>query len=71
LLFRGDSSPDGVSAFYNLFKTAGKFGLGKPSELKKLTGKLTAFVRCPWEALGEQLAHVLPASLTVVQRSNQ
>jgi EAL and modified HD-GYP domain-containing signal transduction protein len=67
LLFRGDSAPDGVSAFHNLFKTAGRFGLEKPSELKKLTGKLTAFVRCPWEALSEQLAHVLPASLTVLE----
>jgi c-di-GMP phosphodiesterase len=67
LLFRGDSAPDAVSAFHSLFKTAGKFGLEKPSELKKLTGKLTAFVRCPWEALGEPLAHVLPASLTVLE----
>jgi len=35
--------------------------------LKKLTGKLTAFVRCPWQALNEQLAQVLPATLTVLE----
>jgi EAL and modified HD-GYP domain-containing signal transduction protein len=67
LLFRGDRPPDGVSAFNHLIETAGNFGLEKPSELKKLTGKLTAFVLCPWEALNEQLAQVLPPSLTVVE----
>jgi EAL and modified HD-GYP domain-containing signal transduction protein len=67
LLFRGDCAPDGVSAFNTLMETAGKFSLEKPSELKKLTGKLTAFVRCPWEAPGEQLAQILPASLTVLE----
>ncbi|MGD0481846.1 MAG: HDOD domain-containing protein [Terracidiphilus sp.] len=67
LLFRGDRATDGVSAFRNLTETSGNFGLEKPSELKKLTGKLTAFVRCPWEALNEQLVQVLPASLTVFE----
>jgi EAL and modified HD-GYP domain-containing signal transduction protein len=66
LLFRGDSAPGEASAF-NLIETARDFGLEKPSELKKLTGKLTAFVRCPWGALNEQLAQVLPASLTVLE----
>lgn len=69
LRFRGDPSADGVSAFHNLIETAREFGLEKPSELKKLTGKLTAFVRCPWQALNEQLAQVLPPSLTVLEIS--
>ncbi len=67
LFFRGRPAPDGVSAFNHLLEIAGNLGLGKPSELKKLTGKLPAFVRCPWEALSEQLAQVLPASLTVLE----
>ncbi len=69
LLFRGDPAADGVSACNNLIAAAGKLGLEKPSELKKLTGKLTAFVRCPWALLNEQLAQVLPASLTVLEIS--
>jgi EAL and modified HD-GYP domain-containing signal transduction protein len=67
LLFRRDPAPDGVSACNNLIETAANFGLEKPSELKKLTGKLTAFVRCPWEALNARLAQVLPAALTVLE----
>jgi EAL and modified HD-GYP domain-containing signal transduction protein len=67
LLFRGVPAPDGVSAFNNLIEIARNFDLEKPSELKKLTGKLTAFVRCPWQALNEQLAQVLPATLTVLE----
>jgi c-di-GMP phosphodiesterase len=67
LRFRGDLVTDGVAAYNNLRETAVNFGLEKPSELKKLTGKLTAFVRCPAEALNEQLAQVLPASLTVLE----
>jgi len=51
----------------NLFETAANLGLEKPSVLKKLTGKLTAFVRCPMEALSEHLAQVLPPSLTVLE----
>jgi EAL and modified HD-GYP domain-containing signal transduction protein len=67
LHYRGGLSPDGVSAFNRLIETAGSLGLEKPRELKKLTGKLTAFVCCPLEALNEQLAQVLPASLTVLE----
>jgi len=65
LLFRRDL--DGIAVEKNLLETAAHFNLEKPSELKKLTGKLTAFVRCPVEALSEQLAQVLPASLTVLE----
>jgi c-di-GMP-related signal transduction protein len=50
-----------------LLETAARFSLSKPSELKKLTGALTAFVSCPPEALSQQLEHVLPASLTVLE----
>jgi EAL and modified HD-GYP domain-containing signal transduction protein len=67
LIFRRETSPNGVSTFNDLIETAGSFGLEKPSELKKLTGKLTAFVRCPLEALDERLAQVLPASLMVLE----
>lgn len=65
LLFRGE--PDGGDAYLNLLDTAAHFNLEKPSELKKLTGKLTAFVHCPAEALSEELEHVWPASLTVLE----
>jgi len=67
LLFRGGLSSDGVSAFNSLLETAGNFSLEKPSELKKLTGKLTAFVRCPMVGLNEQLGSVLPPSLTILE----
>jgi len=67
LRFRGDAVHAGAEAYSNLLETVVNFGLDKPSELKKLTGKLTAFVRCPVEALNEQLAQVLPASLTVLK----
>lgn len=67
LRFRGDLAHDGPEAWNNLLETAVNFGLEKPTELKKLTGKLTAFVRCPAEALSEQLAQILPASLTVLE----
>ncbi len=67
LLFRGGPAPDGASALNGLIETAENFGLEKPSELKKLTGKLTAFLRCPLQVLNEQLAQVLPASLTVLE----
>jgi EAL and modified HD-GYP domain-containing signal transduction protein len=65
LLFRGD--PDGGAPDSNLLETAANFNLERPSELKKLTGKLTAFVICPIEALSEQIAQVLPVSLTVLE----
>jgi c-di-GMP-related signal transduction protein len=67
LRFRGDAVHAGTEAYSNFLETVVNFGLEKPSELKKLTGKLTAFVRCPVEALNEQLAQVLPASLTVLK----
>jgi c-di-GMP phosphodiesterase len=67
LRFRENPAAGRVSPFNTLIETAGAFGLEKPSELKKLTGKLTAFVHCPLEALTEHLAQVLPASLTVLE----
>ena len=67
LHFRGRPDGDGIEARMNLLRTAAHFGLERPSEFKKLTGKLTAFVRCPIEALSEQLALALPASLTVLE----
>jgi len=41
--------------------------LNKPSELKRLTGSLVAVVRCAAQALSEELAQVLPPSLTVLE----
>jgi EAL and modified HD-GYP domain-containing signal transduction protein len=35
--------------------------------LKKLTGKMMAFVSCRWEDLSDQLAQKLPATLTVLE----
>ncbi len=67
LRFRGDAVPNGEAAYNNLLETAANLGFQKPSELKKLTGRLTAFLRCPVESLSEQLAQVLPASLTVLE----
>jgi EAL and modified HD-GYP domain-containing signal transduction protein len=69
LLFRGETDSDGVTAEASLVESAASFSLEKPSELKKLTGKLTAFMRCPAEALNQGLAEVLPASLTVLEIS--
>jgi EAL and modified HD-GYP domain-containing signal transduction protein len=67
LLFRGrPESGENGPASQTIFETAAIYKLEKPSELKKLTGKLTAFVNCPENALSEQLAQVLPASLTVL-----
>jgi len=68
LCFRGDLADDGTEAYNNLLVTVMSFGLERPSELKKLTGKLTAFVRCSTEALSAQLAQVLPASLTILEK---
>ena len=69
LLFRGEAEPgaDCTPASRIMLQTAAAFGLAKPSELKKLTGRLTAFVQCPREALNEQLAVALPPSLTVLE----
>ena len=57
----------GEAACRNMAETIAFFGLQKPSELKKLTGKLMAFVSCPMEALSDQLAQMLPSTLTVLQ----
>jgi EAL and modified HD-GYP domain-containing signal transduction protein len=67
LLFRGKADRDGVTVESGLAENAAEFGLERPSELKKLTGKLTAFVSCPISALSLELAQVLPASLTVLE----
>jgi EAL and modified HD-GYP domain-containing signal transduction protein len=67
LLFRGERVLDEAAEYNKLLETVLAFGLEKPSEMKKLTGKLTAFVHCPAKALNEQLAQVLPASLTVLE----
>ena len=48
-------------------ETAAFFALQKPSELKKLTGKMMAFVSCRLEDLSVQLAQTLPATLTVLE----
>jgi len=69
LRFRGESSPcaDGQPPSKAMRETAVAFGLEKPSELKKLTGALLAFVNCPPADLGEDLAQVLPPTLTVLE----
>ena len=67
LRFRGDRVLDGADANNDLLEVIANFGLEKSSELKKLTGKLTAFVRCSMELLSERLAQVLPASLTILE----
>jgi c-di-GMP-related signal transduction protein len=67
LVFRETSGQDEDAPQSNWRETAAHFCLEKPSELKKLTGKLTAFVRCPLAALNDQLERVLPASLTVLE----
>jgi EAL and modified HD-GYP domain-containing signal transduction protein len=69
LLLRGVSGLDrnGEALSLTLAETAAFWGLQRPSELKKLTGKLTAFVSCPSEALCDQLALTLPSTLTVLE----
>ena len=69
LLFRDGTGLDrnGEPASSAMADTAAFFGLQKPSELKKLTGKMTALVSCPAEALSDQLAQVLPPTLTVLE----
>jgi EAL and modified HD-GYP domain-containing signal transduction protein len=66
LLFRGGSEPDQLGSAAML-ETAAILKLEKPTEFKKLTGKLMAFVSCPWQALNEQLAQSLPPTLTVLE----
>ncbi|MGD0832653.1 MAG: HDOD domain-containing protein [Terracidiphilus sp.] len=68
LLFRedlkpGESGPSGRA----MMETAAFHKLNRPSELKRLTGSLVAIVRCAAEALSEELAQVLPPSLTVLE----
>jgi c-di-GMP-related signal transduction protein len=46
------------------------FGLEKPSQLKKITGALAAFVECTEEMLSPQLAEALPASLAILEISS-
>lgn len=48
LHFRGELVRDGVEASMNLFETAANFGLERPSELKKLTGNLSASYAARW-----------------------
>jgi c-di-GMP-related signal transduction protein len=69
LLFRDEPEPggDGAPANSAMRETAGIFGLHKPSELKKLTGKLKAFVNCSRETLSEEFEQVLPATLSVLE----
>jgi len=68
LLFRDRSeSEENAPAGRSMIETAAFHKLDKPSELKRLTGKLVAFVPCAAEALSEQLAQMLPPSLTVLE----
>jgi EAL and modified HD-GYP domain-containing signal transduction protein len=69
LLLRGETELErsGEPAGCNMAETAAFFGLQRPSELKKLTGKMTAHVSCPAEALNDQLAQILPPTLTVLE----
>jgi c-di-GMP phosphodiesterase len=69
LIFRRGSELDGngESVFRRMAETAAFFGLQRPSELKKLTGRMTAFVNCPVKDLTDQLAQTLPATLTVLE----
>ena len=69
LLFREgtESERNGRPVSRTMADTAAFFGLHKPSELKKLTGKLTAFVSCPLRELNDQLVQALPSTLTVLE----
>jgi c-di-GMP phosphodiesterase len=69
LLLRGVTELDanGEVLSLTLAETAAFWSLQRPSELKKLTGKMTAFVSCPPEALCDQLAQTLPSTLTVLE----
>jgi EAL and modified HD-GYP domain-containing signal transduction protein len=68
LLF-GEESEAGASGLPGqaLMEAAAFHKLSRPSELKRLTGSLVAVVRCPAEALSEDLATMLPPSLTVLE----
>jgi len=62
-----ESGDNGEAAWRATAEAAAFFALQKPSELKKLTGKMPAFVRCPMAALNDELAQVLSATLTVLE----
>jgi c-di-GMP phosphodiesterase len=68
LLFRDEweTGEDGATG-HTMKETAAFHKLNKPSELKRLTGSLVAVVRCAAGALNEELAEVLPPSLTVLE----
>lgn len=63
LVFRGGMEGGGGE----LAEVSAAFGLGKPSELKKLTGGLLAYVKWPAEMRAEELARALAASVTVLE----
>lgn len=69
LSFRGGTqqAANAEQAYRAIAETSAHFGLQKPSELKKLTGKMPAFLFCPTEALSDQLGKTLPATLTVLE----
>ncbi|HUD54490.1 MAG TPA: HDOD domain-containing protein [Terracidiphilus sp.] len=69
LLLRGRTalSGNGEPVVRTVAETAAFFALQKPSELKKLTGKMTALVSCCLEDLSDQLTQKLPATLTVLE----
>jgi EAL and modified HD-GYP domain-containing signal transduction protein len=68
LLFREESEA-GASGLPGqaMMEAAAFHKLSRPSELKRLTGSLVAVVRCAAEALSEDLAQVLPPTLTVLE----
>ena len=68
LLFRGESDTDEQNS-PTMLETAATLKLEEPTEFKKLTGNLMAFVSCPWNVLSEELAHALPPALTVLEIS--
>lgn len=69
VVFRGGTALNGKGeqAARTMAETVAFFALQKPSEMKKLTGKMPAFVSCPVEALSDKLAQVLPSTLTVLE----
>lgn len=69
LRFRPGAEADSIALSFDssMTDTAKIFSLQRPSELKKLTGKMTAFVSCPTEMLSNRIAEMLPPSLTVLE----
>ena len=66
LLFREEPEASGLPG-RAMIEAAAFHKLSRPSELKRLTGSQVAVVRCPAEALSEELAEVLPPTLTVLE----